>query len=98
MDNPTAVDRRKFLGALGVTVVVLFMLLEREDLRNRLIGLIGHGHLATTTKAFDEAGRRVSRQLLLQTLVNLIYGRKKKLKGVSIGQVWRPDIAPGAKA
>jgi preprotein translocase subunit SecD len=31
-------------------------------------------------------------------LVNLWYGRKKKLKGVSIGQVWRPDIAPGAKA
>jgi preprotein translocase subunit SecD len=29
-------------------------------------------------------------------LVNLWYGRKKKLKGVSIGQVWRPDIAPRA--
>ena len=57
-----------------VIVLVLFMLLEREDLRNRLIGLIGHGHLAVTTKAFDEAGSRVSRQLLLQTLVNAIYG------------------------
>ena len=43
-------------------------------LRDRLIGLIGHGHLAVTTKAFDEAGSRVSRQLLLQTLVNAIYG------------------------
>ena len=63
------------LGTAGfVVVLVLFMLLEREDLRDRLIGLIGHGHLATTTKAFDEAGRRVSRQLLLQTLVNAIYG------------------------
>ena len=29
-------------------------------------------------------------------LVNLWYGRKKKLKGVSIGQVWRPDVAPRA--
>jgi predicted PurR-regulated permease PerM len=57
-----------------VIVLVLFMLLEREQLRDRLIGLIGHGHLAITTKAFDEAGRRVSRQLLLQTLVNAIYG------------------------
>ena len=57
-----------------VAVLVLFMLLEREDLRNRLIGLIGHGHVAVTTKAFDEAGRRVSKQLLLQTLVNAIYG------------------------
>jgi predicted PurR-regulated permease PerM len=57
-----------------VITLVLFMLLEREDLRNRLIGLFGHGHLALTTKAIDEAGRRVSRQLLLQTVVNLIYG------------------------
>jgi predicted PurR-regulated permease PerM len=57
-----------------VIVLVLFMLLEREELRDRLIRLIGHSHLAVTTKAFDEAGRRVSRQLLVQTLVNLIYG------------------------
>lgn len=57
-----------------VVVLTLFMLLEREDLRDRLIGLIGHGHLAVTTRAFDETGRRVSRQLLLQTLVNVIYG------------------------
>src|SRR6478672_11130350 len=57
-----------------VAVLVLFMLLEREELRDRLIGLIGHGHLAVTTKAFDEAGTRVARQLLLQTLVNAIYG------------------------
>jgi hypothetical protein len=33
-----------------VIVMVIFMLLEREDLRNRLIGLIGYGHLAVTTK------------------------------------------------
>ncbi|MGE5114947.1 MAG: protein translocase subunit SecD, partial [Betaproteobacteria bacterium] len=31
-------------------------------------------------------------------LVNLWYGRKKRLKSVSIGQVWRPDVAPSAKA
>jgi predicted PurR-regulated permease PerM len=63
------------LGTAGfVIVLVLFMLLEREELRDRMIELIGRGHLAVTTKAFDEAGRRVSRQLLLQTLVNAIYG------------------------
>jgi hypothetical protein len=39
-----------------------------------LLGLFGHGRLAVTTKAFDEAGARVSRQLLMQSLVNLIYG------------------------
>ncbi len=63
------------LGTAGfVIALVLFMLIEREDLRNRLIGLFGHGQLAVTTRAIEEAGTRVSRQLLLQTLVNLIYG------------------------
>jgi predicted PurR-regulated permease PerM len=57
-----------------VIVLVIFMLLEREELRGRLIGLIGHGNLAVTTKAFDEAGRRVSRQLLMQALASGIYG------------------------
>ena len=57
-----------------VATMVIFMLLERRDLRDRLIGLIGHGQLATTTKALDEAGGRVSRQLLMQSLVSLLYG------------------------
>jgi predicted PurR-regulated permease PerM len=57
-----------------VIVLVIFMLLEREDLRGRVIGLVGHGHLAVTTKALDEAGSRVSRQLLMQTVVNAAYG------------------------
>jgi len=63
------------LGTAGfVVALVIFILLERRDLRNRLIGLIGHGRLTATTKAFDEAGTRVSRQLLMQTVVNAIYG------------------------
>jgi predicted PurR-regulated permease PerM len=63
------------LGTAGLVVaMVIFMLLERQDLRDRLIGLFGHGRLAVTTKAFYEAGSRVSRQLLMQALVNLFYG------------------------
>ena len=54
-----------------VLVMVIFMLLERRDLRARLIRLFGHGQLAITTRAFDEAGARVSRQLLMQSLVNV---------------------------
>jgi predicted PurR-regulated permease PerM len=63
------------LGTVGLIIaMVIFMLLERRDMRDRLIGLFGHGQLTVTTKAFDEAGTRVSRQLLMQSLVNLIYG------------------------
>ncbi len=63
------------VGTAGlVLALVIFMLLERRDLRDRLIGLFGLGHLTVTTKAFDEAGTRVSRQLLMQSLVNLVYG------------------------
>ena len=66
------------VGPLGTAAVVvgmlIFMLLERRDLRDRLIGLFGNGRLTITTKAFDEAGTRVSRQLLMQSLVNLLYG------------------------
>jgi predicted PurR-regulated permease PerM len=66
------------VGPLGtaalVVVLVVFMLLERRDLRDRLIGLFGQGHLTVTTKAFDEAGSRVSRQLLMQSLASVVYG------------------------
>jgi predicted PurR-regulated permease PerM len=63
------------LATAGLVVaLVIFMLLETRDLRDRLIGLFGHGRLTVTTKAFDEASSRVSRQLLMQTLVNAVYG------------------------
>jgi hypothetical protein len=45
-------------GTAGLAIVlVIFMLIEREDLRNRLFGLFGDGRLAVTTKALDEEGR-----------------------------------------
>lgn len=66
-----------------VATLVVFMLLEREELRGRIFGLVGRGHLAVTTKAFDEAASRVSRQLLMQTLVNAIYGT-----AVGLGLWW----------
>lgn len=57
-----------------VIALVMFMLLERRDLRDRIVSVAGHGHAALTTRALDEAGQRVARQLLMQTLGNAIYG------------------------
>ncbi len=66
------------LGPLGtaalVLLLVIFMLLQREDLRNRLIRLIGQGRISATTRAMDDAGKRVSRYLLMQLVVNVTYG------------------------
>ncbi|WP_292406096.1 AI-2E family transporter [Mesorhizobium sp.] len=56
-----------------IIVVVIFMLLEREDLRDRFIRLVGYGDLHRTTEALQEAGKRVGRYLLMQLVVNIVY-------------------------
>lgn len=61
-------------SAVIVVVLTIFILAGREDLRNRLIGLAGHGHLNLMTQALDDAGSRVSRYLLLQLVINACFG------------------------
>ncbi len=60
--------------AVIVIIFTMFMLVKREDLRNRAIRLAGRGQLSVMTQAFDDASRRLSRYLLLQFLVNAAYG------------------------
>jgi len=66
------------LGSLGtagiVIVLVIFMLLERESLRNRMIALAGEGQLHVATQTLDEATERVSRYLRMQLVINVSYG------------------------
>jgi methylmalonyl-CoA mutase cobalamin-binding subunit len=50
------------------------MLLKREDLRGRMIRLIGQGRISATTRAMDDAATRVSRYLSMQFVVNTCYG------------------------
>jgi predicted PurR-regulated permease PerM len=57
-----------------VIVLVIFMLIEQRDLRNRLIRLTGHGRLAITTRALGDANTRITRYVLVQTVINLGYG------------------------
>ncbi|MET2825810.1 AI-2E family transporter [Mesorhizobium shangrilense] len=62
------------LGSAGlIVIVVIFMLLEREDLRDRFIRLVGYGDLHRTTEALRDAGKRVGRYLLMQLVVNFVY-------------------------
>ncbi len=56
-----------------VIVVVIFMLLERETLRDRFIRLVGSNDLYRTTQMLEDAGSRVANYLLIQLLVNMIY-------------------------
>src|ERR1017187_9159621 len=63
------------LGRAGMVVIfTVFMLLKREDLRNRLLRLVGLGQLNLMTQALDDASGRVSRYLLMQFLVNAGFG------------------------
>jgi predicted PurR-regulated permease PerM len=67
-----------FLAPLGIFAVVLifstFLLIEQNDLRNRLFQLAGLGRLNVMTQAIDDATQRVSRYLMLQLIVNAIFG------------------------
>jgi predicted PurR-regulated permease PerM len=63
------------LAATGVvTVLVIFMLFERQDLRDRLIRLVGYRRLTVTTRALDEATARITRYLLVQSVINGSFG------------------------
>jgi predicted PurR-regulated permease PerM len=65
---------RPFLAPIGmfgfVLILTAFILIKREDLRNRLLRLVGVGQLHATTQAIDDATQRISRYLVLQFAVN----------------------------
>jgi predicted PurR-regulated permease PerM len=61
-------------NALLTIVFVGFMLVNREDLRNRLIRLGGQGQINVMTQALEDASDGLSRYLLMQLLVNASYG------------------------
>jgi predicted PurR-regulated permease PerM len=63
------------VGVAGVVLVfTVFILLRLEDLRNRFIRLVAHNHLSTMTLALDDASRRIGKYLLLQFVVNTLFG------------------------
>ncbi len=59
------------LATAGIVLIfTIFVLLQREDLRNRMIRLVGAGDLHRSTAAIDDAARRLSRLLLSQLALN----------------------------
>jgi predicted PurR-regulated permease PerM len=60
--------------AAFVAIFIVFILMQREDLRNRFIRLVGFGDLQRTTLAMNDAARRLSRYFLAQVLLNTGFG------------------------
>ena len=70
-----AVPVLKPLADVGLVVLfTIFILLQREDLRNRLILLAGAGDLNRATVAMSDAASRLSRFFLLQAALNGSFG------------------------
>jgi predicted PurR-regulated permease PerM len=73
-----------------IIIFVIFILLQKEDLRDRFIMLAGGRDLQRTTLALDDGAERLSRYLLLQTAVNTAFGF---LVGISLWLIGVPNPA-----
>jgi predicted PurR-regulated permease PerM len=81
------------LTTTGIVVIfVMFILIQRQDLRNRLVRLAGAQDLQRTTAALDDAGQRLSRLFLTQLALNagfgLVIGFGLWLIGVPSAPLW----------
>lgn len=83
------------LGPLGtaglVTVFALFLLVHRQDLRDRIIAVISQGNYVMTTEALTEVAKRISRYLVAQMIINTSYGVILTIGLFTIGRT----LAPG---
>jgi predicted PurR-regulated permease PerM len=80
------------LATMAIVVVfVILILLQRTDLRDRFIGLVGAHDLHRTTKALDDAADRLSRYFLALTGINAVFGLAITL-GLSVIGVPNPVL------
>ena len=64
-----------FFGiALIVLILLTFLMIRREDMSDRLVGLFGHARIGVTSRALDETGERISSYLSAFSAVNILYG------------------------
>jgi predicted PurR-regulated permease PerM len=76
------------LVASIVVVFVIFILIQREDLRDRVLRLAGERRINVTTQVLDDAARRVSCYLLAQLALNVVFG---VLAGIGLFLMRIPD-------
>ncbi|WEK03372.1 MAG: AI-2E family transporter [Candidatus Devosia phytovorans] len=57
-----------------VTVFLIFLLMGRADLQDRFIRLVSAGKYSLTNLAISDASKRVGRYLIVQLMVNTVYG------------------------
>jgi predicted PurR-regulated permease PerM len=63
------------VATLGVIIVfTIYLLMEREDLRRRILLLAGIGRIRLMNQALQEAASRISQYLIFQVTVNAAYG------------------------
>ena len=83
----------EFLGVSSfVLILVLFMLIGRNDLSDRIILLFGNRQVSLTTRTMEEIGQRISRYLATFAIVNsgfgLVIGLGLGLIGVPYAVLW----------
>jgi predicted PurR-regulated permease PerM len=76
--------------AAAVLIFALFMLIQRGDLRNRFLRLVGTGHLNILTTALDDAAQGISRYLFTQFVINATFGA---LLGLGLFWIGVPNAA-----
>jgi len=81
------------LASVGlVAALVVFMLLRRDELRSRIIRVVGYSRLTLTLRAVEDASQRISRYLVTQAVVNagfgIVVGLGLALIGVPYAVLW----------
>lgn len=79
------------IGAAGlVTVFAIFILLYRDDLRDRIVSVISKGNYVITTEAFNEASERIGKYLIAQLILNVGFGTTFAIGLMGIGYFMAP--------
>jgi predicted PurR-regulated permease PerM len=67
-----------YLEGLGtafiILILLLYLMINRENMSDRLIRVFGHGKISLTTRTIEEVGRRISHYLVMFATVNSTFG------------------------